>query len=990
MTAALPFVGRDREVAHLRGALDAALGGRGSVALISGEAGIGKTTLAELACEEARERDALVLTGRCYDLTETAPFAPWLELFSAYPTNSALPEIPDNVARCAIGADVADQAALFAAVLDFLAAVTQVRPVALMLDDQHWADEASLDLLRYVARQAAQLPLLILVTYRGDELASTDHLFQLLPLLAREARALRLNLQPLSSDDLWAIIRPRYLLGAHDEARLTSYLADRTEGNPFFASELLQTLEEEGLLRSEASGWVLGDLGRVRTPVLVEQIVGGRLAQLSEVEQQLLGIAAVLGQEPPLALWGEVAATDPDDLLDLLDRARQARLMTETPDGQGARFIHALVRQAIYERLPPSRRRLLHQQAGVALVSSEAPDPDAVANHFRRSGDARAAEWLIRAGDRAQRAYSWQTAATRFEAAVEAMRAAGEDAEKAGWLLMRVARMRRFASPEEGLAFLEEAARIAETTGDRPLAAAVMRHMGSLNYSNGSIQRGVAQNEQGVAAMARLTPAEHERFFAMEPITGFLPDAHLSRGPLAALLAVAGRFSEAIEHAQPYLAQTTVSERERGNYGDAFSALARAHAMLGKPDESRALYGRATEALGDGRHDIQLAMAISAELEVCVLVYETNNLAERRRLADEAEAAWKRGSGTLADDNPSARHIALQYIEGHWDELRTVALAQRTHGTSAMRNRATYWLGPVARAQGDTELAWELVEECLPGGPATIPGDSIYRTAHSMQRLAAGLALDASDLPTARRWLEAREQWLAWSGAVLGRAATALGWAAYHRAADDLSEARHYADNALRQASKPRQPLLLLAAHRMAGELDIAEGRYDAAAAQLDSALTLAEACAAPYERALTLLALTELELAQDDAGHAAERLAAARLVFESLGAKPALARANALVAQLSPEPSGDRSGTSPTSTAPTPSARDNELLAALTARELDVLRLLPAGHTNREIAELLFLSPKTVEIHVGNVLAKTGVPNRAAAAAFAQRAGLA
>src|SRR5690606_33924905 len=156
------------------------------------------------------------------------------------------------------------------------------------------------------------------------------------------------------------------------------------------------------------------------------------------------------------------------------------------------------------------------------------------------------------------------------------------------------------------------------------------------------------------------------------------------------------------------------------------------------------------------------------------------------------------------------------------------------------------------------------------------------------------------------------------------------------------------------------------------------------AAAHLEVALTLAEACAAPFEIALVMLARGELEMARGDASEAGRRLAAARAILEPLEARPALARADALAAQLAGTAQAGQSSVSGSVT-----AEDLALLARLSKRERDVLGLLPAGYTNRQIAELLYVSPKTIESHIGRVLAKTGLPNRAAAAAFAQRLGL-
>src|SRR5262249_52532161 len=152
-----------------------------------------------------------------------------------------------------------------------------------------------------------------------------------------------------------------------------------------------------------------------------------------------------------------------------------------------------------------------------------------------------------------------------------------------------------------------------------------------------------------------------------------------------------------------------------------------------------------------------------------------------------------------------------------------------------------------------------------PDGPQTAPHDSAGYIV-PLRALAVALALDAGDSALARRWLESLDRWLAWSGSVLGQAEAHLGWAAYHRAIGDPVAARERAAQALTTAATPRQPLALIAAHRLCGELDVAAGQLADAATHLDAALTLADTCGARYERALTLLALAELRHANGDA----------------------------------------------------------------------------------------------------------------------------
>jgi DNA-binding CsgD family transcriptional regulator len=261
----------------------------------------------------------------------------------------------------------------------------------------------------------------------------------------------------------------------------------------------------------------------------------------------------------------------------------------------------------------------------------------------------------------------------------------------------------------------------------------------------------------------------------------------------------------------------------------------------------------------------------------------------------------------------------------------------------------------------------------LPEGPATEPGSVGFLTAVALLRVAAGLALDAGELVDAKAWLEAHDRWMRWSESPLGRADGGLLWAAYYRASGDAVVASRRADQALEQASNPRQPLALLGAHRLLGELATDAGRSDAARTHLAAALTLADACALPFERALVLLAWAALHAATGEYSDALALLDEVRALCLPLGAAPTLASVDALVARIA------------RATAP---RRDHP--AGLSSREVEVLRLIAAGRTNREIAAALFLSPATVNIHVTHILAKTDTANRAAAAAFALRHGLA
>jgi DNA-binding CsgD family transcriptional regulator len=310
---------------------------------------------------------------------------------------------------------------------------------------------------------------------------------------------------------------------------------------------------------------------------------------------------------------------------------------------------------------------------------------------------------------------------------------------------------------------------------------------------------------------------------------------------------------------------------------------------------------------------------------------------------------------------PHTALLRLLLARGAWAEAQWLAA----------EHPGDVWLlaATAGRYQGETATAWTAIERYLPAGPATAPGSHNLLAALECQQLAAALALDAADLPAAHAWLDAHDRWLAWSGAVLGQAERHLGWAAYHRAAGDLALAHEHAARALAHASKPRQPLALLAAHRWCGELATAAGQYVEATAYLTDALALADACAAPYERALCLLAQSELHAATGQPAEAQALLDEARTILEPLAARPALARADTLLARLAllqpPRP---------------------RYPAGLTAREVAILRLLAAGQSNRAIAAVLSLSPHTVERHLANLYGKIDAHGRADATAFAFR----
>ncbi|HEY7907568.1 MAG TPA: LuxR C-terminal-related transcriptional regulator, partial [Thermomicrobiales bacterium] len=368
----------------------------------------------------------------------------------------------------------------------------------------------------------------------------------------------------------------------------------------------------------------------------------------------------------------------------------------------------------------------------------------------------------------------------------------------------------------------------------------------------------------------------------------------------------------------------------------------------------------------------QLALQYLVQLTLVAIPYYADDGETLDALARAGETAWRADNETRIDTRPPVlAWLPLYAVTGQWHEVHRVL--DEVRGTDSSYQAITLTAhGPVARARGEVADAWHAVQAIIPNGPETEPGDTIYTAAVAMQRLAVSLCLDAGDHTHAHAWLAAHDRWLAWSGGVQGQAEGDVLWARYYRDADAVDRAMIHAARALESAGAPRQPLPLLAAHRLLGELARAQGQYDAAHAHLDAALALADACRSPYERARTLLAMAERCLAIHERGEAHAYLAEADTIFASLGAVLDRPRAEAIKAQLS--------GTKP---------MKRTYPAGLTAREVEVLRLIAAGLSNPEAAAQLSISPRTVGQHLRAIYDKFGVSSRAAASRIAAEYGL-
>jgi tetratricopeptide (TPR) repeat protein len=886
------LVGREREQMLLRGQLTSMLAGHGSLVLIGGEAGIGKTTLVDDLTIEAEEQGCPVLWGHAYDLSVTPPYGPWLEIFRQYRTvaGSVLPPAPSFVFDAEELSRVGSQETLFAAVADFLRSVATHRPLMLVLDDLHWFDQESLDFVRFLARQVANQRILLVATYRSDELHRRHPLYDLLPLLVREASAERLDVGRLAATGYHALIARRYALDDHDQERLAAYLASHAEGNPLYAGELLRTLEHDEVVQQHGDDWHVGDLTTVRVPPLLRQVIEGRLAVLNADTRALLQVGAVIGQEVPLDLWQQATGAGDDALIAALEQGREARLVDDGPGGDAWHFHHALIREALYADLISLRRRGIHRQVGEQLLRTASPDPDMVAHHFQQASDPRAVEWLRNAGQRAERAYAWLTAIERYEAVLSKLTEQGGPTSERAVLLYHIARLHRFLDQPKTVELMGEARQLALDAGEPVLAARCQYVAGMVRFWLGDVAESIAAMEQADADYEALPKPDQVRLWSMLGI-----DADAFAGTLVGCLATIGRFDDAVSLGTRQITDVPFPSMRVGQgesqYADGLIGLANVAAFRGHPHEAQHNLEQARAIYQTIEHHYILSAACQFELEWVQLPYFTDDLEGRRRLvALGEEAARRSGSATLR--LPLRWHaVGDLALAGDWHVAWEIATDQLGNPSWLIYSYGARWLVPLAVWRGDTDLAWRTIGRSLPAGPRTDPGTVYFPAALPLQPLAAALALDAHDLPNARAWLEAYDRWLAWSGAVLGRAEGALGWAAYHHANRDSASARAAAQQALAHASDPRQPLALIAVHRFLGQLDTEAGQFEAADEHLETSLKLAEACQAPFERALTVLEIAKLRIAEGKMTEASTLLAEVRAICEPLEAKPTLER---------------------------------------------------------------------------------------------------
>ncbi|HEX9014214.1 MAG TPA: AAA family ATPase, partial [Anaerolineaceae bacterium] len=429
------LVGREREMEILGGALRSARGGAGSCVLLAGEAGIGKSRLAAELSRQAASAGFWVLRGYCSEQDSAFPYAPWTDALRAFlaPRNAAetgevlgpfaaelvklLPELALLLPSLQPSPPLdpaAEKHRLFETLARFIASLAKGRPLLILLEDLHWSDQQSLELLRFLVRRAPAVSLLILGTYRDEDVPL--HLLRSLDDLHRERKVIMLPIGPLDRPNIARLAQGILRSESQISAERLDLLVHLTGGNPFFVEEIARSLAQSSAQTAQEQPLPI--------PRSLQQTVQRRVDELHERTRQVLSLAAVTGERFDFDLLRSVSAEEERALVGMLKELIAAGLIVEQPADQFA-FRHALTREVVYSGLLLRERKALHRIIGETVERSAEAQGDAVAAllayHFYEAGEwQKALDYSQRAGGRAQALYAPREALAHFTRALDA------------------------------------------------------------------------------------------------------------------------------------------------------------------------------------------------------------------------------------------------------------------------------------------------------------------------------------------------------------------------------------------------------------------------------------------------------------------------------------------------------------------------------------------------------------------------------------------
>ena len=987
-----PFVGRARELARLEQLLGQAVAGSAAGVLVAGDAGVGKTRLTKELVRRAREAGVVAVVGHCVDLGAGGlPYLPFAEALvdvarageaadatqterdaaaavrAAATARPVLHRLTGRVEQLP-GADAQERMPLYEAVLDALHAVTDgVAPVLLALEDLHWADASTRDLLRFVLARLSDERLLVVGTYRTDDLHRRHPLRPLLAELVRLPRVERVDVAPFDGPELAEYLR--VLNGGEVPDALVDDIRGRSEGNAYYAEELLAAADE-----GPADPATPRRARRVALPEQLADVLLARLETLPLAVQQVARVASVAGRRVPDPLLRAAAGLPAAELEEALREAVAHHVLV--PDGADRyAFRHALLQEAVYGDLLPGERVRLHATYARLLAEpgrATAATAADLARHAMAAHDlpAALAGW-IRAADEAVAVLAPAEALAHYEQALQlwpAVDAAARppDADLPGLTLRAAAAAGSAGEHDRAVAFAAEAVTL--VAGDRTAEAAARGRLVHHLYDADRWDEAEAEALRVRELLADAGPSPVRVWTAA--IQARMAGSHGELDRLSALVepAVAEARALGLGSAEgDLLISLAVREGVEGDVDAAAARLTQAHdRALAAGDASVAL--RAVFNLGINRIDsgdlpgartiLERGLAEAERAGLALTLYGTESLLmllQALVLAGEWDAALAAEARVRARAPLALREgLLAPVLQVHVarDPLAGLALS---HRLSALARQSAAWashivLAPRADAQrwlGDADGAVRTTLECL-----RLKEDSSDPwQLGQLVVLAIGLGALADAATPARvrgdadalAALSAQgEQWLVQAREVAVRGRPRLGRLG--------PEGRAWLARAEAEAS------------RLGGDDDPAVWRAAVAAFGFGHR----------YEQARSHHHLAEALAAAGDRDAAAEHALAARTTAAELRARPLRDAVDALARRARLD-----LGAGPASA------------SVLTPREQEVMRLVAQGLTNRQIGRRLFISEKTASVHVSNVLAKLGAGGRTEAVAIAHRRGL-
>jgi ATP/maltotriose-dependent transcriptional regulator MalT len=951
------LVGREPELALLSAAVARAAAGEPGVVLVGGEAGVGKTRLLEEAAARADTAGVRALFGGCVEIGgEARPFAPVVDALRELARTTPEPELdrllgparrqlarllPELDPEGAAGpADGGGTAQLFEFVLGVLGRIGDERPLMLVVEDLHWADPSTLELVAMLVRALRGVRVVLVLSFRSDELHRSHPLRPLVTGWERVRSVQRVELARFGRDEVAGLLEA--ILGAQPESPLVERVFERSEGNAFLVEETL------GMVRGGADPDVL--------PPSLRDVLLARVERLSPPTQALLRTAAVGGRRVSEALLAAVAPMGDDAFYAALREAVEHTMLVVDASGRGYAFRHALGRDAVYADMLPGERVRLHAAYLEALTTTPAlgaPSTAALAYHAYAAHDLpRTLSASLDAAAEASAAFAPADAQRHLERALEVWPQVADAVQRAGVdqidVLARAADAANQAgASERAVALLDQA--LAEVD---PATAPERRAL--LLELRWTALRGVGRIVEGGASLREAL--------------ALLPDAPPSRARARVLGSLANTFlfGDDMSAAVAAAEEAVTAARAAGAAGEEASSLI----TLGA---ARAYAGSGEAGLDALRAGLELAERIDAPETVMRGHLNLSDVLEL--LARHEDAAATASAGIELADRVGFAHSVGAYLTGNlaeallrggrWEEAGRVladALALEPAGVfaaSLLSVRAELFAGTgrLDAAADDVARARQALGEASPGTQFVQPLATVEaEVARQRGSLADARAAVAAGLGEAK---------------VLERYAWPLVWTGL-RVEAELGDA----DGAAPPTAAGQRLTAATPAGRGYQALAAAEvARITGDAPDWDAAVVAWRTARDPHPLAYALLRRAETELAPGRRDAAGATLAEAAATARALGAKPleeetaSLARRARITLDAAAPADGDELG--------------------LTEREREVLGLVAEGRSNGQIAETLFISRKTASVHVSNILAKLGVASRGEAAAFAHRRGL-